>query len=63
MLSYKPSTHREQKIIDNLNKPITAEQKNYNSDWTMTKEDKFWMAISSLGFTIVLIITVLISIP
>jgi hypothetical protein len=62
MISYKPSTVREQKIIDNINKPITDRQ-HYNSEWYITPEDKCYMIISSIVFTAIFIITALVSIP
>lgn len=62
MLVYKPQSKEVQKIINNINQPIT-EQNNYNSEWTLTKEDKIYMAVSSITFAVVLIITAFISIP
>jgi hypothetical protein len=58
MLSYRPATVREQQIIDSLNKPTTATQKqiNYNSEWYMTKEDKIYMVASIIGFIIILML-------
>jgi len=58
MLSYKPATVREQQIINSLNKPTSATQKqiNYNSEWYMTPEDLTYMAVSIIGFIIILML-------
>lgn len=56
MLSYKPATVREQKIINNLNKPI--KQTDYNSEWHITGEDLILMFVSSTAFALLIIFLV-----
>lgn len=55
MLSYKPATQREQQIINSLNKPIT-DKEHYNSEWYMTPEDLTYIAVSIIGFIVILML-------
>jgi hypothetical protein len=56
MLAYKPTTLEEQKIINNLNKPI--KQTDYNSEWHITPEDLILMFASSTAFALLIIFLV-----
>jgi hypothetical protein len=56
MLAYKPSTVKEQRIINNLNKPI--KQTDYNSEWHITAEDLVLMLISSTVFALLIVFLV-----
>jgi hypothetical protein len=60
MLAYKPATVKEQKIIDNINKPIKPIQKqtDYNSEWHITAEDLALMLISSTVFALLIVFLV-----
>lgn len=57
MLAYKPATAREQKIINNLNKPITDKEQ-YKSEWHITAEDLLLMLISSTVFALLIVFLV-----
>jgi hypothetical protein len=57
MLAYKPSTVREQKIINSLNKPAKP-QINYNSEWHITGEDLILMFVSSTLFALLIVFLV-----
>lgn len=57
MLAYKPATPKEQKIINNLNKPI-ADKEQYNSEWHITGEDLILMFVSSTVFALLIVFLV-----
>jgi len=57
MLAYKPATIKEQKIINNLNRPITDKEQ-YNSEWHITGEDLLLMLISSTVFALLIVFLV-----
>ena len=57
MLAYKTATLREQKIINNLNKPIT-DKEHYNSEWHVTGEDLILMFVSSTIFALLIVFLV-----
>jgi hypothetical protein len=57
MLAYKPATAEEQKIINNLNKPITDKEQ-YNSEWHITGEDLLLMFGTSTIFAFLIVFLV-----
>jgi hypothetical protein len=57
MLAYKPATTREQKIINNINKPITNKEY-YNSEFHVSAEDLVLMLISSSVFALLIVFLV-----
>jgi hypothetical protein len=57
MLTYKPATTREQKILNHINKPITDKEQ-YNSELHITGEDLILMLISSTIFALIIVFLV-----
>jgi hypothetical protein len=57
MLAYKPATAETQKIINNINKPIT-DKEHYNSEFHVSAEDLVLMLISSTVFALLIVFLV-----